>query len=140
MKTRHQAINPAALGAPKGYSNGILAAEGRLLFVAGQVGWNAEEVFESDVFADQFDKALGNILAVVAEAGGGPQDICRMTMFVVDKDTYCDQLREVGRRYRAHMGKHFPAMSLVQVADLLEPGAQVEIEATAVIGRNEEQT
>ena len=68
MKTRHQAINPAALGAPKGYSNGILAAEGRLLFVAGQVGWNAEEVFESDVFADQFDKALGNILSVVADS------------------------------------------------------------------------
>jgi len=135
---RHELINPEALGAPKGYSNGVLAAEGRLLFVAGQVGWNAEEKFESDVFADQFDKALSNVIEVVRAAGGAPHDVCRMTIYVVDKAVYCEQAREVGRRYRVHMGKHFPAMALVQVADLLEEGGQVEIEATAVIPRSEE--
>jgi enamine deaminase RidA (YjgF/YER057c/UK114 family) len=130
----HQVINPTTLGAPKGYSNGILApAGGRLLFVAGQVAWNERQAIESDVFAKQFAQALDNVLAVVRGAGGNPEHIARLTIYVTDKSEYIAQSREVGAEYRTRMGKHFPAMALVEVKSLLEAGAKLEIEATAVL-------
>jgi enamine deaminase RidA (YjgF/YER057c/UK114 family) len=128
-------INPAGLAPARGYSHGV-AGEGRILFVAGQIGWDAHGELVSDRFADQFDQAIANILQVVATAGGTPQSIARMTIYVVDKQQYLDSRVDVGERYRARMGKHFPAMTLVEVSGLLEPGAQVEIEATAVISDN----
>ncbi|MEM7482184.1 MAG: RidA family protein [Acidobacteriota bacterium] len=132
--TRLEVINPAALGAPRGYSNGILApAGGRLLFVAGQIGWDGDQRLVSEDFVAQFDQALGNVVTVVREAGGAPDAIARLTLYVTDKQAYLAALRQIGECYRRHMGRHFPTMALVEVADLLEAGAQVEIEATAVI-------
>lgn len=125
-------INPPGLASPHGYSHGIVA-QGRMLFVAGQVGWNAKAEIVSDRFVDQFDQALANVLAVVREAGGTPESVARLTIFVVDRSEYVDAKREIGERYRARMGKHYPAMTLVEVRALLEPGARVEIEATAVL-------
>lgn len=127
-------LNPETLGAPKGYSNGILApAGGRLLFVAGQVGWDARGQFVGPSFAEQFGKALENVLEVVRSAGGGPENIARMTIYVIDKVEYANCTREVGQQYRERMGRHFPAMALLEVKSLLEPLAKVEIEATAVL-------
>lgn len=127
-------INPSALGAPKGYSNGMLApVGGRLLFVAGQIGWDAHGQFVGPGFVEQFAKALENALVVVREAGGGPENVARMTLYVVDKEEYAACQREVGRAYRESMGKHFPAMALLEVKSLLEPLARVEIELTAVV-------
>jgi enamine deaminase RidA (YjgF/YER057c/UK114 family) len=125
-------INPASLAAPRGYSHGI-AARGEVVFVAGQVGWNDRGELASDRFADQFDQALANVLAVVQAAGGEPTSIARMTIFVLDTEEYRAVEREIGERYRARMGRHYPAMTLVEVRALLEPGARVEIEATAVL-------
>lgn len=133
MTTRHELINPETLGAPKGYSNGVLAQPGRLLFVAGMVGWDQEERFHSDELAEQFGRALENVLHVVHAAGGRAEDICRLTVYVTDKRRYLDDLKGVGAAYRRHMGKHFPAMALVEVAALVEDRALVEIEGTAVI-------
>lgn len=128
-----QTIQPEGWKRPSGYSNGV-RAEGKLLFVAGQVGWNpATCAFESDVFLKQFDQALANVVAVVRAAGGAPEHIARLTIYCVDKKQYLGALREVGAAYRAHLGKHFPAMAMVQVSALIEDRAQVEIEATAVI-------
>lgn len=130
----HSVINPEALGAPKGYSNGMLAAPGgRILFVAGQVGWNQEQRIVSERFADQFGQALANIVSVLQAAGGRPEHVGRMTIYVTSKDEYVAEAKEVGARYRSHFGKHFPAMTLVEVKALLEEGAKVEIEATAVL-------
>lgn len=126
-------VNPDTLAAPRGYSNGIVLEPGRLLFVAGQVGWDRELRFVSVDFAEQFAQALRNVMDVVREAGGEPEHVGRLTIYVTDKKQYEARVKEVGRAYRELMGKHFPAMSLVQVADLLEEGALVEIEATAVI-------
>lgn len=131
--TRHEVVNPEALGAPKGYSNGLLAAPGRLLFVAGQIGWGEGQALVSDRFADQFGQALRNVLTVVCAAGGKATDVCRFTIYVVDKREYLLALSDVGAAYREVMGRHFPAMALVEVSALVEPGAKVEIEATAVI-------
>ena len=132
--SRHRRIDPEALGAPKGYSNGILAAAGsRLLFVAGQIGWDGEQRIVPGGFVAQFDRALANLLTVVADAGGEPADVVRMTVFVTDKAAYSAALREVGASWRERMGRHFPAMTLVEVSALLEEGATVEIEATAAI-------
>ena len=125
-------VNPSGWSPPKGYSNGIIA-RGPMLFVAGQVGWNEHGVLVGDRFVDQFDRALANVLEIVATAGGTPQSLVRLTMFVVDIQAYAAARREIGDRYRARMGSHYPAMTLVQVAALLEPGALVEIEATAVL-------
>lgn len=127
-------INPHTLGTPHGYSNGILTEpNGRLLFVAGQIGCDqANKVVSSD-FVEQFDQALANILAVVGEAGGRPEQVTRLTMYVTDRVEYMTNTRAVGERYRARMGKHFPAMALVEVKGLLDPAAKVEIEATAVL-------
>ena len=127
-------INPESLGAPLGYSNGILAeAGGRLLFVAGQIGWNQKHAIVSADIVDQFDQALANVLAVVKEAGGGAEQIVRMVIYVTDKLEYVEHTRSIGERYRAHMGKHFPAIALVEVKGLLDDKAKVEIEATAVL-------
>ncbi len=128
-----QPINPDTLAAPRGYSNGmIFPAGGRLLFVAGQIGWDREMRVAEGLTA-QFDLALRNVLDVVRAAGGGPESIGRLTLYVLDKHDYTAKVKEIGRAYREHMGKHYPAMALVQVAALLEPGALVEIEATAVV-------
>ncbi len=127
-------INPAALGAPRGYSNGMLApAGGRLLFVAGQVGWDERQAVVEGGFAAQFVQALSNVVAVVREAGGGPSDLGNLTIFVVDHREYLATLKEVGAAYREIMGHHYPAMALVTVRGLLEPGARVEIQGIAVI-------
>lgn len=126
-------ILPEGWKRPSGYSNGIVAS-GRMVFVAGQVGWNPTTcAFESDDFVKQFEQALGNVAAVVRAGGGGPEHIARLTIYVIDKRRYLEKLREVGAAYRAILGKHFPAMALVQVTALVEDRAQVEIEATAVI-------
>jgi len=127
-------INPDALGQPRGYSNGILfEGGGSLLCIAGQIGWDRDSRIVSDDFADQFAQALGNVLAVVREAGGEPENIGRLLIFVTDKAEYSSRLRDIGSAYRQLMGKHFPAMTLVEVSSLLEPLAKVEIEALAVI-------
>ena len=127
-------INPQSLGAPSGYSNGLLTeTSGKLLFIAGQIAWNQEHQIVSDDFVEQFDKALENVVTVVGEAGGKASDIARLIIYVTDKQAYVARTREVGERYRKHMGKHFPAMVLVQVAGLLDDAAKVEIEGIAVL-------
>ncbi len=104
-----------------------------MVFVAGQVGWNADQVFESEELAPQFDQALRNVLAVLAEAGGGAADICRMTVYCTNKPAYLAARRDLGAIWREHMGRHFPAMSMIFVSDLLDSPGMVELEATAVI-------
>jgi enamine deaminase RidA (YjgF/YER057c/UK114 family) len=127
-------INPEALGAPSGYSNGVLAdSGGKLLFIAGQIAWDQNQNIVSDDFVEQFDKALANVITVLKAAGGEPGNVARVVIYVTNKLEYRAQIRAVGERYRKHMGKHFPAMVLVQVAALLDDAAKVEIEATAVL-------
>lgn len=126
-------INPTILGDPRGYSNGVLAPNGRLLFVAGQIGWNQEQQITSEDFVEQFDQALSNVVAVVNEAGGTATEIARLVIYVTNKSEYKVRTKEVGERYRKHLGKHFPAMALVEVKGLLEDAAKVEIEAVAVL-------
>lgn len=127
-------INPQSLGAPSGYSNGLLTEPGgRLLFIAGQIAWNEKHEIVSSDFVEQFDKALDNVMTVVSEAGGQASDVARLIIYVTDKHEYRERTREVGERYRKHMGKHFPAMVLVQVAGLLDDAAKVEIEGIAVL-------
>lgn len=123
-----QRIDPPELSRPKGYSHGVVVPAGRLLFVAGQVAWDKEEKVVSERFAGQFEQALANFMAVVRAAGGSGEGIASMTVFVTDKDEYIAESREVGAAWRKHVGKVFPAMALVQVAKLLEPGAKVEIQ------------
>jgi enamine deaminase RidA (YjgF/YER057c/UK114 family) len=128
-------INPTALGPPRGYSNGVITEPGaRLLFIAGQVGWNEQQRIASTDFVEQFDRALANVVAVVTEAGGRSEQIARLVVYVTDKNEYQLRTRELGDRYRAHMGKHFPAMVLVEVKSLLDDEAKVEIEGVAVLG------
>ena len=127
-------INPESLGAPRGYSNGVLTqAGGRLLFVAGQIAWDENRAVVSDDFVAQFDRALANVVTVVTEAGGRADQIARLTIYVTNKQAYVSRRDEVGQCYRAHMGKHFPAMALVEVKALVDDNAQVEIEAVAVL-------
>ena len=127
-------INPTSLGRPRGYSNGQLTREGaRLLFIAGQIGWDEEQRLVSDDFVEQFDRALRNVLAVVIEAGGAPGGVARLVVYVTDKREYAARTREIGERWRALMGRHYPAMALVEVKGLLEDGAKVEIEGVAVL-------
>ena len=127
-------INPEALGAPSGYSHGVLAdGGGKLLCVAGQIAWDQNQKIVSDDFVEQFDKALANVITVVKAAGGESTNIVRVVVYVANKQEYLAQTKAVGERYRKHMGKHFPAMVLVQVASLLDDAAKVEIEAMAVI-------
>jgi enamine deaminase RidA (YjgF/YER057c/UK114 family) len=127
-------INPESLGAPRGYSNGVLTdAGGRLLFVAGQIGWDDKQTIVSEDFVAQFDRALANVMKVVTEAGGNAQQITRLVIYVTNKTEYIERREEVGKCYRAHLGKHFPAMVLVEVKSLLDDKAKVEIEAVAVL-------
>src|SRR6267142_4689746 len=126
-------INPDSLGAPRGYSNGVLTTGGRLLFIAGQIGWNQQQQIVSADLVEQFDRALANVIAVVSEAGGQPEQIARLIIYVTDKNDYRKRMKEIGERYRARMGKHFPAMVLVEVKSLLEDRAQIEIEGIAVL-------
>ena len=127
-------INPEALGAPSGYSNGLLVdRSGKLLFIAGQIAWDQNQTIVSQDFVEQFDRALGNVVSVVSEAGGSSTDIARLVIYVTDKVEYRNRTREVGERYRLHMGKHFPAMVLVEVKSLLDDAAMVEIEGVAVL-------
>ncbi|MFZ0426217.1 MAG: RidA family protein [Xanthobacteraceae bacterium] len=128
----HEFLHPASWKLPKGFANGIVA-RGRLVFLAGQVGWNAEQKFDSEDFIAQTRQALANIVALVTEAGGRPEHITRLTWFVIDKKEYLSRLGELGQAYRSVMGKHFPVMTLVQVVALVEDMAKVEIEATAVV-------
>ena len=127
-------INPESLGAPHGYSNGVLAeAGGRLLFISGQIAWDKQQQIVSADLVEQFDRALGNVIAVVSEAGGQPEQIARLIIYVTDKNDYKKRMKEIGERYRARMGRHFPAMVLVEVAGLLEDRAQIEIEGIAIL-------
>jgi len=128
-------INPESLGSPRGYSNGVLADPGgQLLFIAGQVAWNNRQEIVSDDFVEQFDRALANVITVVSEAGGTSDDIARLIIYVTRKNEYKQRTREVGERYHAHMGKHFPTMVLVEVKSLLDDAAKVEIEGVAILG------
>ncbi|HEX8494820.1 MAG TPA: RidA family protein [Pyrinomonadaceae bacterium] len=127
-------INPESLGSARGYSNGVLAAEGgALLFIAGQIGWDEQQRIVSADFVEQFDRALLNVLSVVNAAGGTPEQLARLTIYVTDKNEYRAAQSAIGERYRARMGRHFPAMALVEVKSLLEDEAKVEIEGIAVI-------
>jgi enamine deaminase RidA (YjgF/YER057c/UK114 family) len=128
-----QVLHPPNWLPPVGYANGISAAAGRIVFIAGQVGWNADQHFRSDDLVSQFEQALKNILAILAEAGGEPSHICRLTAFCIDKPAYLAGRRELGRIWKSLMGNHYPAMSMIFVADLLDTPAKVELEATAVI-------
>lgn len=125
-------LQPPDWAHPKGYANGI-AARGTLVFVGGQIGWNAQQSFESDDFIEQARRALQNVVAVLAEAGARPEHVVRMTWYVVDRREYLDNLRALGGVYRAVMGRHFPAMTAVAVSALIEQRAKLEIEVTAVV-------
>ena len=127
-------FNPESLGQPRGWSNGLLAPEGgRVLFVAGQAGSDDTGAIVSDDFVDQFDRALARAITGVEEVGGGPENIARLTIFVTDMQEYRDSLKPLGERYRQRMGRHYPAMALVAVSEMVDPRAKVEIEATAVL-------
>ena len=128
----HTIVQPKGWPRPKGYANGIIA-EGKMFFIAGQVGWNEKEEFESDDFVKQTEQALKNIVAVLTEGGARPEHIARMTWYVTSKSEYLDRLPEIGKVYKAVIGAVYPTMSLVQVAGLVETGAKLEIEATAVV-------
>lgn len=128
----HEILHPKHWKPAKGYSNGV-AAEGRLVFTGGIIGWNAEQVFETDDFVGQVEQALRSIVEILAEAGAGPEHLVRLTWYVTDKREYLDRLKDLGAAYKAVIGRNFPAMALVQVVALVEDRAKVEIEATAVI-------
>ncbi len=132
MTPPFQFLNPAGWRTPQGYSNGV-AASGRMIFTGGLVGWNAGQQFTSDDFVAQTAQALQNIVAVLAEAGARPEHLVRLTWYVTSKKDYLDNLKALGQVYRDIIGKHYPAMALVQVVALVEDRAKVEIEATAVI-------
>ncbi len=125
-------LQPAGWARPRGYANGVLAT-GRQVFVSGQIGWDADGRFVSDGFADQVRQALANIVAVLAEAGGRPEHLVRLTWYVTSRDAYLAEIAAVGAAYREVIGRHFPTMSVVQVVALMEARAKVEIEATAVL-------
>jgi len=126
-----EVLHPPGWAPAVGYANGIAVSGGRIVFVAGQVGWDAQQRFASDDIVAQFAQALRNVLAVVEAAGGESGDIARLTLYVLDRDEYAAARGEIGRHYRELMGRHYPAMTLVEVRGLLEPGARLEIEATA---------
>jgi enamine deaminase RidA (YjgF/YER057c/UK114 family) len=132
MTATHEVLHPANWKKAKGFANGI-AASGRTVFLAGQVGWNAEQHFDSTDFVAQVRQALENIVALIAEAGGKPEHITRLTWYVTSKQEYLANLNDLGAAYRSVMGRHFPTMTLVQVVALVEDQAKVEIEATAVL-------
>jgi enamine deaminase RidA (YjgF/YER057c/UK114 family) len=128
-------LQPAAWERPRGYANGV-AADGRMVFIAGQIGWNAQQRFDHEDLPGQVRQALQNVVTVLAEAGGLPEHITRLTWYLIDKRDYVAQATSIGAAYRAVIGRHFPAMTAVQVSALIEDAALVEIEATAVIPAN----
>ncbi len=130
-----QVLLPPDWAAPIGYANGIEVDAGRIVFIAGQVGWNAQQKFESVDIAPQFEQALKNVLAVLAQAGGEARHICRMTAFCCDKPAYLAARRQLGAIWREQMGAHYPAMSMIFVSDLLDSPGKIELEATAVLPR-----
>ncbi len=132
MSDRPRVIQPEGWPRPRGYSNGM-AASGEVLAIAGQIGWDETETLVSSEFLPQFDKALRNVAAVLEAAGGQPHHLISLTLYVTDKRQYIAAGAELGKTYRTVLGKHFPTMALVQVADLLEPGAVVEIQGLAVL-------
>jgi enamine deaminase RidA (YjgF/YER057c/UK114 family) len=132
MTQAHEFLHPKGWKQTSGFANGIVA-EGRTVFLAGQIGWNAEQKFESQDFVDQARQALANVVALVEEAGGKAEHVTRMTWFITDKREYLSRLGDLGKAYQAVMGRHFPAMTMVQVVALVEDEAKVEIEATAVL-------
>jgi enamine deaminase RidA (YjgF/YER057c/UK114 family) len=125
-------LQPPGWAPPKGYANGV-AARGTLVCVGGQIGWNAQQVFETDDFIAQVEQTLRNVAAVLQEAGAGPQHMVRMTWYVTSREEYLRRLPELGRAYRTVMGRNFPAMTCVEVSALMEERAKVEIEVTAVV-------
>lgn len=131
----HHFLHPRSWKPALGYANGLLA-DGPMVFVGGQIGWNQDQIFETEDLAAQVRQTLDNIVMVLAEADASPEHIVRLTWYVKDKQEYLSQLKEIGAAYRSVLGKHFPAMTMVQVADLVEDEAKVEIEATAVLPRN----
>lgn len=128
----HTILQPEGWAKPVGYANGV-AARGRLVFVGGQIGWNSQLQFETDDLVGQVRQTLHNVVAVLAEAGAGPQHITAMTWYLTDKQDYLAKLKEIGRVYRDVLGRHYPAMAAMQVVALIEDRAKVEIQATAVI-------
>lgn len=133
MSSPFELINPPELGRHSGYSQGVKVAAGTMLFVAGQVAWDEHSRIVSPDFAEQFSRALANVLTVVRAAGGAPQNIARLTIYVLDRNEYLANAKRIGTRYREQMGSHYPAMTLVEVKGLLEEGARLELEATAVL-------
>ncbi len=133
MSAAPELINPPELGKHPGYSQGVKVVSNSLLFIAGQVAWNEHGQIISPDFAAQFAKALENILTVIRAAGGKPESLVRLTIYVLDKQEYIANTKAVGEAYRQHMGKHYPAMTLVEVKGLLEEGAKLELEATAAL-------
>jgi enamine deaminase RidA (YjgF/YER057c/UK114 family) len=131
-----QVLLPPDWAAPIGYANGIEVDAGRIVFIAGQVGWNAQQKFESEDIVPQFEQALKNVLAVLAQAGGEARHICRMTAFCCDKPAYLAARRRLGAIWREQMGDHYPAMSMIFVSDLLDSPGKIELEATAVLPRS----
>ena len=132
QESPHRILHPRNWKAARGYANGVLA-EGQTIFLGGQIGWNSDQVFETEDFVGQVEQTLRNIIAVLEEAGARREHLVRLTWFVTDKSEYLERLPEIGKVYRSVLGRHFPAMSLVVVSALVEDSAKVEIEATAVI-------
>jgi enamine deaminase RidA (YjgF/YER057c/UK114 family) len=128
----HEFLQPPGWATPKGYSNGVVAS-GRQVYLAGQIGWNESQQLVSSAFAGQFRQALQNIVTLLAQAGGRPEHLVRLTWFVTNLDEYRAEVKDIGAAYRDVIGRHYPPMSVVQVVALVEPGAKVEIEATAVV-------
>ena len=128
-----EVLLPQGWAPPIGYANGIAAAPGRIVFIAGQVGWDAQQRFQSEENVPQFEQALANVLAVLAEAGGRPEHICRITAFCCDKPAYLAARPQLGAIWKRRMGRHYPAMSMIFVSDLLDSPGKIELEATAVV-------
>lgn len=129
----HSSLLPDGWAPPIGYANGISVSAGQIIFVAGQVGWDAQQHFASEEIAPQFDQALANIVAILAKAGAGPEHVCRITAYCCDRAAYLAARADLGPIWRRHMGRHYPAMSMIFVADLLDHPAKIELEATAVV-------
>ena len=125
-------LQPNGWKPAKGYANGVVT-QGRMVFLGGQIGWNEEQQFESDDFIDQFRQTLSNIIVLLAEAGGGPEHLVRLTWYITDRDAYLNSQKEMGAVYREVIGRHFPPMAVVQVVKLVEERALIEMEATAVL-------
>jgi len=128
-----EVLMPKGWAPPIGYANGIAAKPGRIVFVAGQVGWDEQQKFQSEDIVPQFEQALKNIVAVLAEAGARPEHICRMTAYCCDKPAYLAARRQLGKLWLQYIGRHFPAMSMIFVSDLLDNPGKIELEATAVV-------